>query len=424
MNFRKEFFSRHSITTFLVLILFIISPSKIISQDTTKCDGCTIITKFWEEAGRITYTVECDTPFTDFHLRFVTQYDKRKDPFYVPSYPIGWVGVVTYPIKGYANVSWVAPENKKTKKGDFVVGLKEKPVTTANNTDWEITNDNGTGTAFDDNFSGVIARRGSDPDLPHLVMAKPESECNGPCLSIGLKGGWHGWALDDFDIPKTGCDVEDFDGSFQYGCDISGEYCFTDSHILGLKTGYSFFPGNTYKQNCGMLNTSMELSAYAIPIGLYYKFPVHDDIFVELGGGLDYYNSKIDYDVSTSEYPALYRGELNDSGLGYHFNLGAELFISSDLAITLDAGYSSAKLDDFKGSLVNEEGVETEMLLTMVPNDLGRTLSHIPVSESLPEGYRPAEINFNGLDISIGIKYILFGCRSKRLWRGGHVRAN
>ena len=82
-----------------------------------------------------------------------------------------------------------------------------------------------------------------------------------------------------------------------------------------------------------------------------------------------------------------------------------ELFLSGGGVEYLGFG----ALDDFRGPLIDQDGVGADMLLTMeedVDGILGETIGHRLAGEPLGAGVRPAEIDFSGFKFFLGVKCV------------------
>jgi hypothetical protein len=241
-------------------------------------------------------------------------------------------------------------------------------------------------------------------------------------FSIGLKGGWWSWNLGDIHsskeynerldaIPGVTARTNDLNGSFFGGLDLTLELKLSESHYLGLSVGLRYFPGDTLEQGSfhsrAVSTRKLDLSAYAIPIELFYKPCVARHLSLKIGGGATFYNAAIDYDSSRNIFGEAYSwsGKLKDSNLGGHVSLGAEYSLTKNLSLSIDAGYGFAKLDNFTGTLVDRDGTGTEMLLTMARYEFGETIIIHPTAEPLPAYSRPAEIDLSGFKFSAGLKY-------------------
>ena len=254
-------------------------------------------------------------------------------------------------------------------------------------------------------------------------------EGNGPprkCrFNLELKGGRSYWRLRDFDLSKTsfekhaaefgyGVDVKELKKSSFWGLVLSLDFDLANLHKIGLCTGFRYFPGGSYRQNLNFssmtLFDKLDLSAYAIPLELYYKIPAGEKFFVKLSGGIEYYRMSIDNDSTFDSHikTFFWRGKFKDSGIGGFISLGGEIFIKKTISLTFEGGYSLAKFDNFTGELLNHMGERSELLLVMAGDNYnGEVLSLHPASEPLPKGMRPVEIDLSGLRFSLGFKITL-----------------
>ena len=251
-------------------------------------------------------------------------------------------------------------------------------------------------------------------------------------FNFGLKGGWSHWPLGDFALSKESFEnfyedlghevfFKEFQGSLFGGIDLCLDFNLANSHIVGLSTGFNYFPGGLYKQDLftevAVSEESFDLSSYAIPFELYYKIPAGNNFFVKLAAGIDCYRAAIKYDLTMTSGSKTYfwRGTFKDSGTGGHISLGGEISLSKTLALTFAGEYSFVivKLDDFTGEIRDHDGNMKKKLLTMSRDEYGSEfLGHYSTTTPLPGSVRPAEIDLSGLRFSIGIR-IFLGSKNK-----------
>ncbi|MCP5049902.1 MAG: porin family protein, partial [bacterium] len=251
-----------------------------------------------------------------------------------------------------------------------------------------------------------------------LTMREPG---RGGRFGFGFNSGWSAWKLDDFAVSQKSfqaeADMTNFDvisnglnGSFFGGIDFSLEFNLANSHKLGVSAGFQYLPGGTFETglvgNFATYNTKhvkLGLSGFKIPLELYYKLLVSGDFFLRFAAGTDYYNATVDYDftLTVSDKPYLVRGKLKDWGFGGHVSMGAEYSLNQNFALTLTAGYSFAKPDNFTGMLTDSNGIADKSLLTMGEGEFGEILGHYPVSLPLTATHRPAEIDISGFGLSV-----------------------
>ena len=244
-----------------------------------------------------------------------------------------------------------------------------------------------------------------------------------------LNSGYQSWALGDFEksseywenvdnIPGVDASTTDIGGSYFGGIHAFFGYNLPNAHTVGLTAGYEHFFGGPFEHtaNDGILimDTKLDISAHAFPVGLFYRMPVRKNLFVKLEGGVDFFSSTIDYDFTMEDEGVVTfdRGEFKDKGTGYHLSLGAEYRIHKNIALTFDAGYGFADWNDFRGSLVDQDGVKNDMLLIMEEDEdgiLGETIAHGLAGEPLGPGARPVEIDFSGLRFYVGLNFYITG---------------
>ncbi|MCP5046691.1 MAG: porin family protein [bacterium] len=242
-------------------------------------------------------------------------------------------------------------------------------------------------------------------------------------FGFGLRGGWSNWKLDDFAVSQQsfqngaqiigiGVTSQQLSGSFFGAIDLFVEFDLGNDHKLGLGTGVRYLPGGTYENvwtaPYASYAVTSDLSTLVVPLELYYKLPVSQSVYLKFGAGVDYYDAAIDYDntITVLNVPYFYRGKFKDTGIGGHAYMGMEFFVGNNLALTVDAGYAFAELDDFRGTLTGSGGNAVDMLLTMEQTFFGEILGHYPAAQPLYTSYRQAEIDLSGFKVSAGVKFV------------------
>ena len=150
---------------------------------------------------------------------------------------------------------------------------------------------------------------------------------------------------------------------------------------LGVSGGFQFpikgpFP---YLFN----DDELELSASAIPLELFLKNSLGKGFFLWWAAGLDFHKASLKNSAFTFE----------DKGTGRHLSLAAGYQVTENLALSVDATYVWAKLNEF----MDTSGTMDRQLFISI-EDGGPLLS--TEKESYSE---PVEIDFSGLKLSAGI---------------------
>ncbi|MBN2031570.1 hypothetical protein JW824_15165 [bacterium] len=245
-------------------------------------------------------------------------------------------------------------------------------------------------------------------------------------LGFAAKPEYAFWNLNDFQKSKetyerydeeegSTASAETFSGSMGYIAEIMGGFHLASGHIIGLSTGYGPHPGGTFSQryhdNTGYTSTvGLDLSVHTIPVEIFYKMKLnHAALFLDLSAGIDFYRATVDYNWNYGTAGSL-KGNMKDSGMGFHFSIGSEFFFRKNMALFVQAGYGFATLNHFTGILTDQDGHQTDMHLIMIDESkYGESLwvAPVPVNAFYEPDTRPAEIDFNGLRFSVGIQLFL-----------------
>ena len=270
-------------------------------------------------------------------------------------------------------------------------------------------------------------------EAPTIEIEVVRSECGPPQGHLDVGAGYHfgysAWALGDFNTtqatitseaaldPDLHPDITVPSGSLWYNMRIFAEYGLSNAGRIGVGTGYDTFSGGLYRDETTAnwdgfdyrFNEQMDLSASSFPIDLYYMIPCNFNQRLSWRGnvGIDIFSAKIDYECREQgpDFFLSNRGELNDSGVGYHASVGAEYCLFKNLTVIIDLGYRSMKADDFTGTLENERGDQEDVRLTMRTGDLGESFRLHPADQDLDDDTRNAVIDLSGFHTSIGFEY-------------------
>jgi hypothetical protein len=250
------------------------------------------------------------------------------------------------------------------------------------------------------------------------------------CFGLGFKTGGGLWGLEDFKNSHTYIEnlyrdssvytasTSGFGGSFSGQLELFARYIMPNAHELGLGTGFQYLPGGTFRQELTSeeSTTTIEygLSVFSIPVEVFYKVPIKikkQPLFLTFTGGLDFRKATLNYDYTyiSSKGGAensYLRGKLRDSGFGGHVSAGLEYPLKKNLHLTLDAGYSFGKLDEFKGTVSDEQGAQGEVILGKKGENGGYVIPFY-YSGSVCPHFNPAVVNLGGPAISVGIRYFL-----------------
>jgi hypothetical protein len=133
------------------------------------------------------------------------------------------------------------------------------------------------------------------------------------------------------------------------------------------------------------IQEELELSAFAIPVELFLKTSLGNKFFLRWAAGLDFYKASLKNPNRTFE----------DRGTGRHVSLAAGFPVTKNLALTFDASYVWAKLNEFTDT---SGGVDRQLFVS--EDDRGIRLVDVKEEEIFSE---PVEIDFSGLKLSAGI---------------------
>ncbi len=188
-------------------------------------------------------------------------------------------------------------------------------------------------------------------------------------------GGWASWDLGTGSGSADNISpARESYGSFSWGFKLCLGIKLPKSNVIGVSSGFRFPKKGTFSPPLAPpVDPKPELSAYAIPVELFYKVPLRKRSFLRLAAGMDFYKSKLDNDSWA----------FKDSGIGTHVSLGTGLLFTKNLALTFNAEYVWAKLHNF----IDDSG--TSVVLEGSPGDT------------------PLEIDFSGLKLSVGITLCL-----------------
>ena len=156
-----------SVVRLTVRIIFGLTLSSLISLPLfAQPTGVSVSSSFTEEAKAIEYTVESDKPFTDFHIRFGAP-SWVVSNFKITAQPGGWDAPVITKIGQDILITWKDSDGSDPQNcARFWVKFEgTEKVFDVSGIDWEVTNNKGGGTPFDDDSAGVLGSKKNDDDL-------------------------------------------------------------------------------------------------------------------------------------------------------------------------------------------------------------------------------------------------------------------
>jgi hypothetical protein len=184
--------------------------------------------------------------------------------------------------------------------------------------------------------------------------------------------------------PDNMFSAKDISGSFSWGFKLCLGIKLPKSHVIGVSGGFRFPTKGTFPLALGV--TQLELSAYAIPVELFYRVPLGKSSFLRLAAGMDFYHPTLDSNIGM---------EFKDSDTGIHVSLGGGYFLAKNLALIVNAEYVWAKLKNFTGT------IDDEKVRLFVREG---TLLNFPEAF---DDFPPLEIDFSGLKLSVGMTLCL-----------------
>lgn len=253
-------------------------------------------------------------------------------------------------------------------------------------------------------------------------------------FGMRVESKYRSWALNDFGISKKTykrynevegwtASSKHFSGSIGYSPKVFTGLHISPYHVIGLCTGYEIFPGGSYSQSFSDRDVysstiTLDLSTRLIPVEIFYKIQwIGIPFSLEFAGGLESYQANINFNWTYLQngMHGFLRGELKDAGLGYRFSLGGEYVPHRSIAFYIKVGYHFASLNRFTGFLIDQDGHRQKMLLAMINEPgFGESLWTVFKDEPLPPTSRPAEVDFYGWHVTLGICFSLTKSASQK----------
>lgn len=198
---------------------------------------------------------------------------------------------------------------------------------------------------------------------------------------------------------------------------------FALSAGLGYIQGKSSGKDTTIRtESTGTATFDNTVSAIPVTLGLYYYVPLFSKSRLSIGGGASYYFTNFDHRHYRED--GLGWWLTNDrsghsGGIGFHGRIGFEYSVSKSVTILVEGLGRYAKIDGFEGTRnqhdSNNWSASTEVAYYFVERDQPGFgwFQRVIASNEEPSGsqyrnVRPAEVNFSGFTIRIGLKIKLF----------------
>jgi len=166
---------------------------------------------------------------------------------------------------------------------------------------------------------------------------------------------------------------------------------------LGVSVGFIALGKTSLDQTyTGSAYKNFENNAISVPVTIYWKRMVADNLAIRLGGGADWMRAKAH--VSDNTGVDL---ELTQSKVVPHVDAGAEWFLSKNISLGVNLGFLfGAKFDSLKGSM-NGQDYQLYSVSKPVGNLIG-------LATSQPAGTENYAIDYNGLRGDIALR-VYFG---------------
>lgn len=166
----------------------------------------------------------------------------------------------------------------------------------------------------------------------------------------------------------------------------------------------------------------------AIPLFLFVHYKLIDtrflSAFLTLGEGVYLTTYKQDVATTYRNYELTYKNSYLESKrntLGFHFGATFDFKITRNIALFVEAGYRIVKLEELEATAFSEDSKNTAGEL--VEGDLhywvseGGVINQLDIGEADFSGFEvedlPAQFDFNGFSLSVGLKIIFGGGKKK-----------
>jgi len=210
---------------------------------------------------------------------------------------------------------------------------------------------------------------------------------------LGSLNGLEGELSLFYDVPRVG----EFGAAVGYGC----------FRYKRFTSAWEYTPDPQWTST-----DKLRLGLQTLPVTFQYQWPCRfvDKLHWNAGIGLDFMKSDFYYNFTqTSPGDTAYQiGTLTDNGIGWHGGFGAQYQIVPRLSLTFDVKYRSAALDNYRGTLRNENGEYNKALLARGMVESGYIFGARYESDPNFDEAKPAKLDFSGLQIGLGIQYNIF----------------
>lgn len=246
-----------------------------------------------------------------------------------------------------------------------------------------------------------------------LISLAAAAGAEAPGLQLGVEGGggFAGLAVNDF--AKAAADRG---GSAKTsGWTAGGRALVFLPGGLGASIGVSEDGGASYDNTVFGYNkkkvafvtttTSARFTQTSVPVSLHYRLAM-EKASAGAEAGVDFVTATVAY-AETDNYGGDIRGDLKQTGMGYHIAAEASLNLVAQLWGYLRVGYVAADLKAFEGML-NDNGTQKLERLFMVKNSLGdqEDLEVSTSTSTTSSDHRLAEVGGTGLRLTIGLRVL------------------
>jgi tetratricopeptide (TPR) repeat protein len=202
------------------------------------------------------------------------------------------------------------------------------------------------------------------------------------------------------------------------GVDLDLQYGFQFNPTSGVALGIGYHRNSDLNLSIDFNNggdfETLNLQPQVVPLTIdYFLFlPDHTGRFF-ISAGLGYYYGDVradkNYDYSIAEGTPdadEYRGDLVAGGLGFQASIGREFAVTDRVSVSLFAKGYYAKLTNFQGTLVDDNGYGGQYGLAVLPDG---SLDVQPTGQiGGGSGARYATVDFTGFDVGMSVNFYSF----------------
>ncbi|MFC1521209.1 hypothetical protein ACFL6Y_02245 [Elusimicrobiota bacterium] len=185
---------------------------------------------------------------------------------------------------------------------------------------------------------------------------------------------------------------------------IGFERNFTGKRSIGAFTGLTYDRTETFTEKYTITTAKdtylkLQPSYYAIPVSLYYKFPIERTGMhsLRIGAGLDYYMAKVKYLFSTTGSKSTQ--DFKASGIGWHMYSGWQWKFHKFLSVVTELRVPMATIDEYESDL--------SQLIMKADSQLpgSEEVNIKSLNSAITAGERPFEMNYTGIKLNVGVQF-------------------